>query len=337
MVPITWSLKKAQWRLTGIPSTGTMLSKYLLLFLCFGFSRTSSLQIQLNAKLELSRRQWIATSVPALISPLSSHADDTLLSPTVQTLSSVRPVRPIRAIKDPETYSGLVYTPPTPNNNDNNNNEKLPLIVFLHGAGINERDVWNLADLSGEHAGLLPSLLASGQAPREVMDHFAVLMPYSHHKPSFYNEPRTKILQFIDWAMEHEFHHNQRTIDPQRIFLFGFSDGATLGIELMTTRRFAAAIICSYGFTGKLPKLALQRLTNIPMWVFHSQDDIIFPVQCSDALVESLQQVNTNTNIIRYSRFITDPEDIGGAIQGHTTGLTASKAPQVYQWLLALK
>ena len=73
------------------------------------------------------------------------------------------------------------------------------------------------------------------------------------------------------------------------------------------------------------------------MWVFHSQDDVIFPVQCSDALVESLQQVNTNTNIIRYSRFITDPEGFGGTIQGHTTGLTASKAPQVYKWLLALK
>ena len=27
-------------------------------------------------------------------------------------------------------------------------------------------------------------------------------------------------------------------VDPERVFLFGFSDGATVGVELMLTRRF---------------------------------------------------------------------------------------------------
>jgi predicted peptidase len=262
-----------------------------------------------------TRRKLLATVLVPLI-PLSSHAE----SPP-----------PLRVISDQNTYSGLVYVPPS---DTTTTAATIPLIVFLHGAGKNERDVWNLADITGEHAGLLPSLIASNQAPEELTDNFAVLMPYSQNKPSFYDEPRSKLLAFIDWAVEYEL---PKHVDPKRIYLFGFSDGATLGIELMTTRRFAGAVICSYGFTGILPKLALQRLSNLPMWIFHSQDDAIFQVKCSDQLVESLKQVNTNPGIIRYTRFDVDPEGFNGAVRGHTTGITASKAPQVYRWLISLK
>lgn len=45
-------------------------------------------------------------------------------------------------------------------------------------------------------------------------------------------------------------------VDPQRVFLFGFSDGATVAVELATTRRFAGAVVASYGFTGALPPKA---------------------------------------------------------------------------------
>ena len=40
--------------------------------------------------------------------------------------------------------------------------------------------------------------------------------------------------------------------DPRRVFLFGFSDGATVGVELATTRRFAAAVVAAYGITSEL-------------------------------------------------------------------------------------
>jgi len=261
-----------------------------------------------------TRRQWLAT---LSLMPLLSQAE----SPP-----------PLRAILDQNSYSWLVYAPAS--NTTTTTTATIPLIVFLHGAGKNERDVWNLADVTGEHAGLLPSLIASNQAPADLTDNFAVLMPYSQNKPSFYDEPRSKLLAFIDWAVEHEL---PKHVDPKRVYLFGFSDGATLGIELMTTRRFAGAVVCSYGFTGILPKLALQRLSNLPMWIFHSQDDAIFPVRCSDQLVESLKQVSTNPGIIRYTRFDVDPEGFSGAVRGHTTGITASKAPQVYRWLKSLK
>ena len=169
----------------------------------------------------------------------------------------------LKVVTDPETYSALSYAPP--NNADNAN---APLILVLHGAGKNNKDILqDLANPIGEHAGLIPSLIASGTAPSNLLENFSVLAPYSYGKPSFYNDPRRNLLQFVDWAIQ-----NQGTealplrFDPRRIILFGFSDGATVAVELLTTKRFAAGVICSYGYSGKaLPPQALDRLTNLPI------------------------------------------------------------------------
>ena len=171
---------------------------------------------------------------------------------------------PLKVVTDPQTYSALAYAPP-------NNNKKTPLILVLHGAGKNDKDILrDLADPYGEHAGLIPSLIASHTAPSNLLNNFCVLAPYSYGKSSFYDDPRKKILDFVDWAIR-----NQNTedilpfqFDPNRIILFGFSDGATVAVELLTTRRFSKGVICSYGYSGKsLPSTALQRLSNLPIWV----------------------------------------------------------------------
>jgi predicted peptidase len=170
------------------------------------------------------------------------------------------------------------------------------------------------------------------------LDEFAILSPYSFGMRSFYQEPRGKLLSLLNWASTPAGRDAGCPIfDPKRVFLFGFSDGATLGVELMTTGRFAGAVLCSYGFTGTLPEYALERLSGLPMWIFHSADDAIFPVSCSDKLVQSLGRVNSKKEeIVRYTRFDQDPEGFTGRVKGHTTGITASKDPEVYRWLLSL-
>jgi len=246
----------------------------------------------------------------------------------------------LSVVKDPETYDALVYTPILPSSSV----KKYPLLFVLHGAAKNERDVRNLADIQGEHSGLPPSLIASGQAPTELTENFIVVAPYAgQNKQSFYEEPRTKILKFLDWFI-HQYNNDEKNqnvqIEKSRIFLLGFSDGATCGVELMTTRKFAAGIIAAYGFTGILPTRALERLESIPMWVFHSADDVIFPVSCSDRLVASLKSVNEKNDaggdIIKYSRFDKDQEGFTGRVRGHSTGITASKMPEIYKWLLTV-
>ena len=65
--------------------------------------------------------------------------------------------------------SALAYAPP--------GKKKPPLVVVLHGAGENARDVWNLADIQGEHRGLAPSLLAAGAAAITLALRAAWTMP----------------------------------------------------------------------------------------------------------------------------------------------------------------
>ena len=235
-------------------------------------------------------------------------------------------------------YPAIIYQPRS--SSGSGTKKKLPVLVVIHGAGTNEMDVWNLANPSGEHAGLAPSLLASGNAPSSLSENFIVIAPYSIGRRSFYEEPRRKLLDFIDWVCSIDGGGKNGIdtdrIDPKQLFLFGFSDGATLGVELLTTGKFAGGIIAAYGFTGTLPPLAIERLKDIPIWVFHSKDDVIFPVTCSDRLVTSLQKANSDKSIVKYTRFDQDQEGFTGSVRGHSTGITATRTPDVYQWILAI-
>ena len=151
-----------------------------------------------------------------------------------------------------------------------------------------------------------------------MLDNFAMVAPYSKGSRSFYEEPRKKLIQFVEWVCSEEGRRSGcPDVDPKRIILFGFSDGATAGIELMTTRRFAGGVFAAYGFTGDLPALAAERLQDLPIWVFHSADDVIFPVKCSDKLVKRLREVGTR-DVVRYTRYDQDQEGFTGSVRGHS-------------------
>jgi len=267
----------------------------------------------------------VAMERRSIMNNMGAALSTSLITTTVS--ASDRPSMSV--VTDPNTYSALYYAPP-------NNSELDPLIIVLHGAGRNEQDIQNLANPQGEHAGLIPSLIESGKAPEILLDKFAVLAPYSYGKPSFYNDSRKSLIDFVQWAIQ-----NRNTkdcpinFDPNRIILFGFSDGATVGVELLTTKRFIGGVICSYGYTGKtLPGPAIDRLSNIPMWVFHSADDVIFDVGNSDRLVQQLKR--KDSSVVRYSRFDKDPENLPQRVRGHSMGITASKLPDLYEWMLTL-
>ena len=246
----------------------------------------------------------------------------------------------LRLITDPNTYLALAYSPPIPAAADTQRQKKPPpLLLVLPGAAQNKGTAWDLADTNGEHRGLPSSLLAADLAPDSLVQNFAVVTPYPGlNVKSFYEQPRTKILEFVQWLCDHREENGVPRFRPDRIFLLGFSDGATLSIELLTTGRFRGGIVAAYGFTGTLPQLARDRLKGKPIWVFHSADDVIFPVACSDRLVESLRKVNgetEDTSLIRYSRYDSDQEGFTGRVRGHSTGITASKRTEIYDWMMS--
>lgn len=63
---------------------------------------------------------------------------------------------------------------------------------------------------------------------------------------------------------------------------------------------------------------------------------VIFPVACSDQLVRELRAENTASDVIQYSRFDNDQEGFKGSVKGHSTGITASKDKEIYNFLLSL-
>ena len=278
------------------------------------------------------RRDWLLSSSSAT----AALAALTSLTP----ISADAAPSDLRLINDPNTYSALAYSPPIQAAADTRQQTPPPLLLVLPGAAQNKGTAWDLADMNGEHRGLPTSLLAAADlAPERLAQNFAVVTPYpGRNVQSFYDEPRRKILQFVQWLCDQSGENGIPRFDPSQIFLLGFSDGATLSIELMTTGKFRGGVVAAYGFTGTLPQLALDRLKGKPIWVFHSADDVIFPVACSDRLVESLRKVNgeaQGSNLIRYSRFDSDQEGFTGRVRGHSTGITASKRADIYDWMLS--
>lgn len=251
---------------------------------------------------------------------------------------------PLVKVKDPMTFSALSYAPPV-KDGAMGAAPPPPLLLVLHGAGRNAVDDVReeLASAWGEHSTLIPALIESGKAPDALLDEFAVLAPYSGKgTSSFYELPRSSIIRFLDWAASDAGRSaGCPAFDPSRVVIFGFSDGATVAVELLTTGRFRAGVVCAYGYSGsKLPDAALDRLAGVPVWVFHSQDDAIFDVGNSDRLVRQLrersQAAATPSSEIRYSRYRQDPEGLTGPIRGHVSmGIVASNSKEVYEWALA--
>ncbi|KAL9185147.1 hypothetical protein ACHAXT_002924 [Thalassiosira profunda] len=256
-------------------------------------------------------------------------------------------------IDDPETYSAVAYIPPA-----KKDGKPLPLLVVLHGAGNNEHSALyeftqgpTSSGPPGDHTNLPPYLLSTNQAPSSLSEKFVVVAPYAGKgNRSLYDEPRGKILSFVKWfngwiesqALEDG---SSVAIDRSRISLFGFSEGATLAVELATTRQFNRVVVCSYGFTGVLPKMAVERLQGIPMWVFHSKADDVYPIDCSNRLVDSLITYEGGLDvfgvgdIVKYTK-LTPPQDGTGSDKGREhvrAALVASKSGEVFSWLLSQK
>lgn len=297
----------------------------------------------------VDRRQIIiqsSTAVAAIFqqftSPVISYADEESTQISRGTIFE---------IQDPNSYSAVVYIPKATDGKEQAKQTSLPLLVVLHGAGVNEHSaLYEFTSPGGDHTNLPPYLLSTQQAPPSLSENFVVVAPYvGQGKRSLYDEPRSKILSFIKWCNAYiesqTFDDGTNiSINRQKVSLFGFSEGATLAVELATTRQFQGVVTASYGFTGPLPKMAIERLQGIPIWAFHSKGDDIYDVQCSDRLVESLLSYEGGLDvfavgdIIKYTKLISPTKDKMEPGREHVrAALVASRSAEVFSWLLSLK
>src|SRR5215203_2079863 len=156
-----------------------------------------------------------------------------------------------------------------------------PLVLLLHGAGEDARD--GLAQLRGQadEAGLIllalssrgltwDSILARGRYGADVAD--------------------------IDWALEHAF--TRCKVDPARVALAGYSDGASyaLSLGLANGDLFSHVLAFSPGFLAPAGQTGSPRV-----FVSHGTRDGWLPIdRCSRRIVPRLQRAGYE---VRYREF----------------------------------
>ncbi len=195
-------------------------------------------------------------------------------------------------------YRYHLYIPPA-----DTVNQLYPLLLFLHGIGERGEDL----ELVKKH-GLNNMLLAHDPLS------FVVISPQLPDEEWWNSEILNAL---IDHALD------AYPINPERVYITGLSMGGS-GVWEVITRypdRFAAAIpICGWG-----NRLMVHRAMNIPVWVFHGEDDPVIPLKRSEEMVNALKEAGGTVNFTVYPG------------TGHDAWTKTYRNPEIYDWLLKNK
>ncbi|WP_273566537.1 prolyl oligopeptidase family serine peptidase [Maribacter halichondriae] len=201
-----------------------------------------------------------------------------------------------------ETFDYYLYYPEEYQSNED---EKFPLLLFLHGGG-ESGDSLVAIKRNGP-----PKLITQGKKFP-----FLVLAPQNPHKKKWWNT--TALIQLLDTIVA-----NNR-VDPQRIYLTGLSRGGGAAWELAVQypEKFAAlAVVC--GMTP-LPYAAWID-KEMPIWVFHGEEDESIPISESETMVDRLKSMGYDVRFTRYPGV------------GHNSWVRAYNNEELYEWLVAQK
>ncbi|MEC3966116.1 prolyl oligopeptidase family serine peptidase [Flagellimonas halotolerans] len=179
------------------------------------------------------------------------------------------------------------------------------LLLFLHGGGESGGDIKEVK-YNGP-----PKMLAEGkQFP------FLILAPQNPHAQKWWNTDA--VVQLLDSVV------NTNRVDKNRIYLTGLSRGGSASWELATQYpdKFAAmAVVC-----GMTPLPYAHWIDkNMPIWVFHGDEDQVIHVEESDKMVEKLRAMGRDVRYTRYKGV------------GHNAWSRAYTTDSLYTWLAAQK
>jgi len=148
--------------------------------------------------------------------------------------------------------------------------DPVPLVLFLHGAGERGDDL-DKVKLHGP-----PKMVEKGH------DFGAVVVSPQCPADSWWPKEVELLAGLVD-KLEREHH-----IDKDRIYITGLSMGGMGAFALAAHQpdRFAAAVpICGSGSAAMA-----RKLTKLPMWVFHGEDDKVVPAEGSKKMVRLVNE-----------------------------------------------
>ncbi|HTF28782.1 MAG TPA: prolyl oligopeptidase family serine peptidase [Flavitalea sp.] len=203
-----------------------------------------------------------------------------------------------------------------------------PLLIFLHGGGGFGNGQIDLPLLLNEG---IPLLLDEKIFPPEFVvndEHFSFI----HLAPQFSREPTPEeVMSFIRYAIE-----NFR-IDSSRIYLTGMSNGGKITCNVAERHPEAfAAIVAMAGVsdtTDLQNKCASIVNSELPVWVFHNDQDQVSSVDASIKFIDAINDLHPAIA----PRFTIFPSE---GLLGHDAWTRATDPRfkednrNIYEWML---
>lgn len=200
---------------------------------------------------------------------------------------------------------------------------KLPLVLFLHGAG--ERGTNNTAQLKNGVKVFLdpanrtkfPAYVVAPQCPENKQ---WVDMPWGADKgtqPTNPSAPMQLVIELLD-SLEKEL-----PIDTDRVYVTGLSMGGYGTWDLITRfpNRFAAsAPVCGGG-----DEAVAAKASNVPVWAFHSDDDTVVKTIRSRNMIAALKAAGAQPKYFEYWGL------------GHSSWDKAYAEPELMPWMFSQK
>jgi len=164
------------------------------------------------------------------------------------------------------------------------NDSMVPGLLLLHGRGADE------ADLMGLESALDPRLtIVSARAPFRLGPGYAWYDMYQIGQP----EPETMALSMEEVETFINGMVPAYNIDPQRLYLLGFSQGAILSAAIaLTMPERIAGVIMHSGYVPTSAELDLhpERIKGKPFFVAHGKYDEVIPVTFGRDAQEYLEE-----------------------------------------------
>lgn len=162
-----------------------------------------------------------------------------------------------------------------------------PLLLLLHGIGSNEEDLFSLSDYFDPRF-----FIVSARAPLKLgpasYAWFNVEITPEKRKINVEQarSSRIKLLEFIDEVVE------GYSVNPQQVYLLGFSQGAIMSFSIALTQpEKVAGIVAISGrvVTETLPRVARPaELADLPIFVAHGVNDQVLPIEHGRATCDYL-------------------------------------------------
>jgi len=205
-------------------------------------------------------------------------------------------------IKLPVKLHYQLYKP----DNYYDNDSKYPLVLYLHGVG--ERG----ADLKKIEVNGLPEVINKGKTFS-----FLTLAPQC---PQFGWWSRSEYIEALADLLNEVMEVYR--VNSNQIYITGLSMGGygTLALAQKYPDMFAAIIpICG----GMDDHASINRLGDIPMWLFHGELDQIHPAQLTLDIYDLLSPINKNIKLTIYDGV------------GHNSWDKTYANHEIYDWLLS--